>query len=69
MLLEKLTECWDGDVERVEAIVVRKAGDFLFAFETAGELVVDEFGAGIDGVDERREASGFETVEETALLE
>lgn len=69
VLLEQLAERRDGDVERVEAIVVRKTGDFLFALETAGELVVGEFGTGIDGVDERREGSGFGVVEETALLE
>lgn len=69
MLLEELAERRDGNVERVETIVVRKTGDFLFAFETAGELVVGEFGTSIDGVDQRREGGGFGRVEETALLE
>lgn len=69
VLLEQLAERRDGDVERVETIVVGKTGDFLFALETAGELVVGKFGTSIDGVDERRERSVFGVVEETALLE
>lgn len=47
---------------------MRETGDFLFTFETAGELVLGEFRTGVDGVYERREGGCVGGVEETALL-